>query len=1368
MKYLKIATTFIVINLFVGLVFGYDNFIIHPKLSSAAIEVYKKVYSDKLTSQKEGWIVEGATAEDADPRYLNHFYDPTTGKGLNDGLFSGLPVNKWAQVQNSISGDYSEPAILKNYRDGDFKRAYQGIGHMLHLVQDMSVPAHTRLDAHPDGDPYEAWAAENGAVGVSKPTAISLTSLNEAFDGLSKYSHDNFFSKDTINIKDSTQRENGYILCVNKNVLFKCAKETITASTVYYTIDDAVHSDYWNLLAPKAVAYSAGVIEYFENKFAEIDAEEKQKLGFLDKTSNVIAGIGGNVVYSLGDLNIVFQAGRGLAKDVVVTVGTVAVNTTVGAFTDLYYTTLAVGGGLYHASIFLGDVVINTTAAVGGAIGNTVVGIGSFTRDAVTGLFSGNLGPSDSNTASIIGSLQNPLPPSYVATPSIPPSPPAPQIAITPSNNSQPPFGQAPPPPQVPIVPTGAFQAPQTSSRLATTGAGSGGGGQQPMSFGGGSTQQEAPQNSLATFREPIESPTATSTEPAVVLDGIVSATTSAPIYTINPVIFSGEYHNSTSTFDAINIELKNTTLDTATTSEIILVQATTTDEILSFNKEVDIPTSGIWQYRARLENTDNASTTPWSIFNYFEANFATTTATGTLPVATTTYVMVFETPNPANILFSDLNQNGIADSEEENVVASSSAWLVAGEYVFNNLTITNNAIITAAGNENSSSTFKGVKIFAKNLTVETGASISGNGQGYTEGPGYVPQAGIASDPSASYGGVGACGAASSTYGSAVKPVDLGSGMWSRGGGAVSIVVTDAFTNDGSISADGAGYRTSGGSININTNKLFGNGSLRANGAYAYWPYCGSGGGGRIAVHYASSSFAGSAVGAGTAAFFDDAHNDVYIEKSFRFQKNDEPLNYHNIYLTNGASVEIEKGVTLTANSISLTGISRLTISDDATINARDISATGGSFVTLGAGVVMNVPSITIGQGSTMTLQSGEPLIIGSLAIKDGGALGAGSDQQLRLIVKNLEIGAGSTVSKWTAQVTSNPDDFFSSGEGASVYIKSSGKFINNGSVSANGPAGKIGGSIYVEADELEGSGSFASAGGGMVWCGWNCGFVIPSGGRVAVYYNNSSFDGVAVAPGACGTPDGGFLPTCGGNGKVVIDNISNKIVIPPPAPLILSSEKAVTFFNLNIATSTISGIIDEIAHTISLTVPFVTDVTALVPTITVSPLAISSPVSGVAQDFTAPVTYTITAEDGSTQSYVVTVVVEAPPAVVLPVISSYTFNGAEGDITADFATTTPTVELSLTANKDVDWVSVTIENQADSSKHKRFQDGNECKDGTNSCLKTWDGILSGATSTAPLGVYRIKAHVKDTDGNDFNDYLSPYTITIISPEPDI
>lgn len=92
------------------------------------------------------------------------------------------------------------------------------------------------------------------------------------------------------------------------------------------------------------------------------------------------------------------------------------------------------------------------------------------------------------------------------------------------------------------------------------------------------------------------------------------------------------------------------------------------------------------------------------------------------------------------------------------------------------------------------------------------------------------------------------------------------------------------------------------------------------------------------------------------------------------------------------------------------------------------------------------------------------------------------------------------------------------------------------------------------------------------------------------------------------------------------------------------SSAKAITALRLfaDLESDPVGiGIIDEEANpkTITVTVPFGTTVTDLIPVINHTGVRIS-PESGTPQDFTAPVTYTVTAEDGSTAQYTVTVTI--------------------------------------------------------------------------------------------------------------------------------
>ena len=87
------------------------------------------------------------------------------------------------------------------------------------------------------------------------------------------------------------------------------------------------------------------------------------------------------------------------------------------------------------------------------------------------------------------------------------------------------------------------------------------------------------------------------------------------------------------------------------------------------------------------------------------------------------------------------------------------------------------------------------------------------------------------------------------------------------------------------------------------------------------------------------------------------------------------------------------------------------------------------------------------------------------------------------------------------------------------------------------------------------------------------------------------------------------------------------------------SSEKKILSFKF--AAPAVEATISEEAHTIVAVVPFGTNVTGLVPIITVSEKANVVPASGTVVDFTNPVDFTVTAEDGSTVVYKATVTVD-------------------------------------------------------------------------------------------------------------------------------
>ena len=88
------------------------------------------------------------------------------------------------------------------------------------------------------------------------------------------------------------------------------------------------------------------------------------------------------------------------------------------------------------------------------------------------------------------------------------------------------------------------------------------------------------------------------------------------------------------------------------------------------------------------------------------------------------------------------------------------------------------------------------------------------------------------------------------------------------------------------------------------------------------------------------------------------------------------------------------------------------------------------------------------------------------------------------------------------------------------------------------------------------------------------------------------------------------------------------------------------------------AAVINEAAYTVAVGVAAGTTLTALVPTIAVSPEATIAPASGAAQDFTNNVVYTVTAQDGTTtQTWTVTV--NVPPADIALANSSIDENNA-------------------------------------------------------------------------------------------------------------
>lgn len=199
------------------------------------------------------WISEGAIRADDTPRFLNHFYNPMTNQGLSDNTegpfylfgFQGTPLDSftWASTRN-VGGtaaqnkdtwqnarDYQYSALTvasKTEREKNFAHTFESVGQVIHLLQDLSQPSHTRNDNH-----YKKRYIENygkahydtlnfpgsAIVAPLDWEGAGFTKLQDFWDrgfytgasaapldndngqqtlGLSEYSHGNFLSEDRL------------------------------------------------------------------------------------------------------------------------------------------------------------------------------------------------------------------------------------------------------------------------------------------------------------------------------------------------------------------------------------------------------------------------------------------------------------------------------------------------------------------------------------------------------------------------------------------------------------------------------------------------------------------------------------------------------------------------------------------------------------------------------------------------------------------------------------------------------------------------------------------------------------------------------------------------------------------------------------------------------------------------------------------------------------------------------------------------------------------------------------------------------------------------------------------------------------------
>jgi len=302
---------------------AYDDKTAHPALTQEVVKFFNDSFSDTHISEPDAEnIIQGSKDEDADPRYLNHFYDPIYKRGFK-GTF--LTSKEWATntlVQAAWSGGwtaiasevtkpyYSSPTdftwdrAVYEYVHGDKRRALLSLGHILHLLEDATVPEHTRNDLHlPFGDmgsPYETWTAKFVRTNITTASDLEKEnaeptiygSVPEYFDREAMDTNTNFFSRGTMNGSEyvkpvisgytdikldddrsflvATSESGQELVKVDRKRDIKSGK--IIESYTLLDPTNLVLTSYWSHLSREAVKNGAGLVKLF---FDDVEKEKK-------------------------------------------------------------------------------------------------------------------------------------------------------------------------------------------------------------------------------------------------------------------------------------------------------------------------------------------------------------------------------------------------------------------------------------------------------------------------------------------------------------------------------------------------------------------------------------------------------------------------------------------------------------------------------------------------------------------------------------------------------------------------------------------------------------------------------------------------------------------------------------------------------------------------------------------------------------------------------------------------------------------------------------------------------------------------------------------------------------------------------------
>jgi hypothetical protein len=153
----------------------------------------------------------GTAAEDNWPRFMFHFtprlnagiYTATCSSlawGFGSGACTETGAPNGVSTGATLTNDHTWDIAFTNAKDASGEPSEQGwidIGYVLHLLEDVTSPAHTRNDPHPVFDPFERY--NNGRMpAMPSGSLLSYGSGQTYLSALQAHTQSNYYSADTV------------------------------------------------------------------------------------------------------------------------------------------------------------------------------------------------------------------------------------------------------------------------------------------------------------------------------------------------------------------------------------------------------------------------------------------------------------------------------------------------------------------------------------------------------------------------------------------------------------------------------------------------------------------------------------------------------------------------------------------------------------------------------------------------------------------------------------------------------------------------------------------------------------------------------------------------------------------------------------------------------------------------------------------------------------------------------------------------------------------------------------------------------------------------------------------------------------------